>query len=385
MHSRVRYERVQHQAASYLSIYSTISHSDAKLFQLIRVGNLDFAHRIVLAPLTRFRADNGHVPTDIMVEYYAQSARVPGTLLITEATFITARAGGYNNVPGFWSDEQVAGWKKVTDAVHAQGSYVYLQLWQLGRTAKPEILALPDCPRNPGGPYSLVSSDVPLPDKKDASKPRPLTHEEILEYIELFGKAAHNAVHRAGFDGVEIAKKVVSIVGEERAGIRPSPFNTLQVERMRHIQRNYAYLVSRIREDYPRFAFLHVVEPRIAGVSEREVLVGESNDFLRAIWKGPDSEKNGSVYLSAGGYTAESALKDAEELGDLIVFGRYYISNPDLPARVKKNTSFTPYDRSKFYARESLEGYVDYSFADPEAEAFYNAEKEKRERNYTPA
>ncbi|OCB91540.1 NADH:flavin oxidoreductase/NADH oxidase [Sanghuangporus baumii] len=162
--------------------------ADAKLFRPIRVGNLNLAHRIVMSPMTRFRADGAHVPTDIIVEYYAQRGSVP---LITEAAFIAARDGGYGSVP--------------VDAVHDQGSYIYLQLWQLGRTAKPEILALPDCARNPGGPYSLVSSsDIPLPDKENACKPRPLTHEEVPEYIDLFGQAAHNAVHRAGFDGVEV-------------------------------------------------------------------------------------------------------------------------------------------------------------------------------------
>lgn len=99
------------------------------------------------------------------------------------------------------------------------------------------------------------------------------------------------------------------------------------VERMQHVQPTFAYLVSLLREAYPKFAWLHVVEPGIAVLVEREVSEGESNDFLRAIWKGPDSEKNGSVYISAGGYEPESALKAAEEKGDLIAFGRYYISN----------------------------------------------------------
>ncbi|KAL5532353.1 hypothetical protein ACEPAF_5923 [Sanghuangporus sanghuang] len=149
--------------------------ADAKLFRPIRVGNINLVHRIVMSPMTRFRADDAHVPTDIIVEYYAQRASVPGTLLITEATFIAARAGGYDSVPGIWNDEQVAGWKKVTDAVHAQGRTILVS-----------------------------SSNIPLPDKENACKPHPLTHEEILEYIDLFGQAAHNAVHRAGFDGVEV-------------------------------------------------------------------------------------------------------------------------------------------------------------------------------------
>lgn len=96
---------------------------------------------------------------------------------------------------------------------------------------------------------------------------------------------------------------------------------------MKHPQPTFAYLVSCLREAYPRFAYIHVVEPRVSGYLDREVQAGESNDFLRAIWKGPDSEENGSVYVAAGGYTPEIALKDADEKGDLIVFGRYYISN----------------------------------------------------------
>lgn len=238
-------------------------------------------------------------------------------------------------------------------------------MWQLGRAAQPDVLAKPDSPSNQGGPYPYVSaSNVPLPERQGGPSPRPLTHDEILEYIELFGQAAHNAVHRAGFDGVEIhgahgylidqfiqdvsnkrtdewggsienrsrfalevIKKVTSVVGEERTGIRLSPFSTFQGMHMDHPQPTFAYLVSRIRESYPRFAYLHVVEPRVAAGQDRVVLAGESNDFLRAIWKGPDSERNGSVYVSAGGYTPENALTDAEEKGDLIVFGRHYISN----------------------------------------------------------
>lgn len=242
-----------------------MAHSDSKLFKPIRVGNVELKHRVVLAPLTRYRATKAHVPTDLMVDYYSQRATSPGGLLITEATFIAARAGGYEQVPGIWSDEQVEGWKKVVDAVHAQGCYIYMQLWQLGRAALPDVLAKPDSPENPGGPYPYVSSsDVPL-EGRSHGLPRPLTHDEILEYIELFGQAAHNAVLRAGFDGVEIhgahgylvdqftqdvcnkrtdiwggsmenrsrfalevIKKIADTVGEERTAIRLSPFAQFQ-------------------------------------------------------------------------------------------------------------------------------------------------------------
>ncbi|KAL5505025.1 hypothetical protein ACEPAH_7688 [Sanghuangporus vaninii] len=384
-----------------------MAHSNSKLFQPIRIGNLDLAHRVVLAPLTRFHADDAHVPTDLMVEHYAQRASVPGTLLIAEATPVAAKAGGLANLPGIWSDAQIEGWTKIVDAVHAQGSYIYLQIWAMGRAADPSFLAQPDCPQNLGGPHPFVSSsDLPLSDRKDGVKPRPLTHEEILEYIELFGQAAYNAVHRSGFDGVEVhgahgylidqftkdvcnkrtdmwggslenrarfalevLKKVTETVGEERSAIRLSPFADHRDMGMLHPHPTFAYLVSRIREAYPRFSYLHIVEPRVAGVNDRTPRIGESLDFLRAIWKGPESEKNGSVFMAAGGYTAKDALRVAEETGDLIAFGRFYISNPDLPVRIKKEIPFTPYNRATFYLTGKVEGYNDYAFADEETEA----------------
>lgn len=164
---------------------------------------------------------------------------------------------------------------------------------------------------------------------------------------------------------------------------------------MKHPQPQFAHFVSRLRELYPRLSYLHVVEPRVAGTMDRKVLAWESNDFLRVIWKGPDNEANGSVYLSAGGYTPQTAIDDAENKGDLIAFGRLYIPNvsthsvhncpvlnefplelqPDLPMRIKKGLALTPYDRKTFYLRKDPKGYIDYSFADAESEAQYRAYK----------
>jgi NADPH2 dehydrogenase len=190
--------------------------STPKLFQPIQVGDLQLEHRVVLAPLTRVRADKKHVhQLPIAQEYYTQRASVPGTLLITEATFIAAQAGGINNVPGIWSDEQVTAWKKVsfshhspnnllictqiTESVHAKGSFIYLQLWALGRAASPKQLE-----EEGSFPY-VSSSDIPLSNRpKEDPSPRPLTLSEIKEFVELYATAASNAVHRAGFDGVEI-------------------------------------------------------------------------------------------------------------------------------------------------------------------------------------
>ncbi|KAL5483542.1 hypothetical protein ACEPAI_8774 [Sanghuangporus weigelae] len=358
---------------------------EAKLFQPIRVGNLQLSHRVVLPALTRYRNDDAYVPTDLMAKYYRQRASTPGTLLITEATFIAPKAGGIDNFPGIWSDAQVEAWKKVVDAVHAQGSYIFLQLVAMGRVALPAILSRPDSPSNPGGPYPFAApSAISIPTADQSNIPRPLTHKEILEYIDLYGQAAHNAVHRAGFDGVEIhggngclvdqfiqdvsnkrtdqwggsienrirfplevIKKVVSTVGPERTGFRIAPFNTFKGMKMDHPYPTFAALASFLREAQPHIAYLHVIEPR-----------------------GPDSSDNGSAYISGGGYS-EAGMEAAEKNGGLVAFGRYFISNPDLPARIKKSIPLTPYDRSTFYAPKGTYGYADYAFADKESEDNY--------------
>jgi NADPH2 dehydrogenase len=255
--------------------------STSRLFEPIRVGNLALQNRVVLAPLTRIRASNKHVPLPNVKLYYAQRASSPGTLLITEATFIAQRAGGLPNPPGIWSDEQIKAWKEVrlssaagdtgeyltqislcwlqvTDAVHEAGSFIYCQLWALGRTANEKCLRS----ENPDFPY-VSASDVKLDNHEES--PRPLTTEEIKEYVDLHVTAAKNAVEKAGFDGVEIhgangylidqflqdvtnkrtdeyggnvenrsrfglevVEAVVKAIGAEKTGIRLSPWSTFQ-------------------------------------------------------------------------------------------------------------------------------------------------------------
>jgi len=226
-----------------------------KLFEPLKVGSLELAHRVVMAPLTRFRADDRHIPLPFVKRYYEQRASVPGTLLITEATFITPQAGGYNNVPGIWSTEQIQAWKEVTDAVHAKGSYIFCQLWALGRVAVPDNL------RKEG--FKLVSSS-PTPVSSEHEIPEELSEEEIQQYIVDYTQAAKNAIE-AGFDGVElhgangylvdqflqdtcnartdrwggnvenrsrfhleITKSLVKAIGAERVGVRLSPYSTFQ-------------------------------------------------------------------------------------------------------------------------------------------------------------
>ncbi|CCO35946.1 NADPH dehydrogenase 1 [Rhizoctonia solani AG-1 IB] len=151
-----------------------------KLFAPLQVGDLTLAHRVVMAPLTRFRANDNHVHTDLALQYYSQRAEAPGTLLITEATFISPEAGGYDHI---------------TDAVHDRRSYIYLQMWALGRAADPKVLAREGLP--------FVSSS-PTPMEDGAPVPRELSKDEIKRYVDTYVQAAKNAVLKAGFDGVEI-------------------------------------------------------------------------------------------------------------------------------------------------------------------------------------
>lgn len=168
----------------------------APLFSPIQVGKCHLAHRLAYGPMTRFRASDDHVPGPLAVEHYGQRACVPGTLIITEGTIISPRASGYANVPGIWSQAQVDGWKKVTDAVHERGSYIYCQLWALGRGSRPE--AMGDVS---GKGWFVSSSAVPIVEGKE--KPRELTDEEIWGYVGDYAEAAKKSVE-AGFDGVEI-------------------------------------------------------------------------------------------------------------------------------------------------------------------------------------
>ncbi|KAJ7664077.1 hypothetical protein B0H17DRAFT_1092396 [Mycena rosella] len=359
-----------------------------KLFQPIAVGRQQLKHRVVLAPLTRYRSsDPGHVPLlPMMKEYYTQRASTPGTLLVTEATFIAARAGGQSHVPGIWSEEQIAAWKEITDSVHAAGSHFFLQLWALGRAAEPEQLRKED----PSFPF-VSASDVKLTSSNES--PRALTVREIQEYVGMYAQAAKNAL-RAGFDGVEIhgangylidqfiqdvsnkrtddyggrlenrvrfalevVEGVTNAVGAERTGIRLSPWSTFQDMGMADPKPTFTHLVSEIKKSYPNFAYIHVIEPRVAGDNDHAGDDSSSNDFLRAAW----APKR---MISAGGYARDTALARAEEHPDeVIAFGRQFLANPDLPLRLMRGIRLNEPNRETFYRAGSPTGYTDYPFA----------------------
>ncbi|KAI9746103.1 MAG: Chanoclavine-I aldehyde reductase fgaOx3 [Claussenomyces sp. TS43310] len=355
----------------------------SKLFTPLKVGNNTLQQRVVMAPLTRYRADEQGVPLDIVAEYYAQRASVPGTLLISEATFISPRASGYPNAPGIYSEAQIKGWRKVTDAVHAKKSFIWLQLWALGRAASPEVLSKL-------GEKLQSSSAVPMDDK--SPKPEELTEEGIQTFIQDYAQAAKNAIE-AGFDGVEVhgangylidqftqdtcnkrtdawggsvekrakfgtevAKAVVGAVGAERTGIRLSPLSTFQGMKMKDPVPGFSYLTERLKE--LNLAYLHLVESRISGNADVEST--EQIDFLVDIWG-----KTSPIFV-AGGFTSESAKKVADQYPNAdvaVVFGRYFISNPDLPFKLREGIPLTPYNRDTFYKVKSPEGYTDYPFS----------------------
>ncbi|KAF7325332.1 putative inactive dehydrogenase EasA [Mycena venus] len=325
----------------------------------------------------------------------AARALAGGRPLISEGTYIAARAGGF----------QACSWDLVTDAVHTKGSYIYLQLWALGRAADIATLAEEGMPAD-----SYVSaSDVPLlfvspSDVPQAGRraPRPVTVEEIQEYIQLYATAASNAVHKAGFDGVEIhaangylldqflhdrsnirtdayggsvenrtrfplevAEAVVKVVGQKKTGLRISPWGTYSNTYFEHPKPTYAHLVTQLRDRYLEFAYLHVVDPRADG-SETVAAIkdGYSSDFIRDIW-------GDRPLISTGGYTRETALATAEEKGDLIALSRPYIAKPDLPYRLLHGIALAVGNRAHYYIPGSADptGYTDYPFAAPVVES----------------
>lgn len=362
--------------------------STPHLFQPISVGTTNLKHRVVMAPLTRFRSPN-HVPNNLVAEYYGQRASVEGTLLISEATLISPEAGGYDNVPGIWSQDQIAGWNKVTDAIHAKGSKFFLQLWSLGRLAKPEVL------EREGLAY-ISASNVPL---KDTQPPRPITREEISDHIRMYANAAKNAI-AAGADGVEIhnangylldqflrensntrvdeyggsienrarftlevVDAVVAAVGADKVGIRLSPWSPFgELDPGVSPIPQFSYIVTELEKRRLAghgLAYIHAVEPRVRGHNQtEEVSDGASNRFIFDIWQGP--------VIRAGGMTPIAIDAAQENNRTLVAMGRYFIANPDLPFRLANGIDLTHYDRPTFYTDDptSKKGYTTYLFSD---------------------
>ncbi|RDW61143.1 alkene reductase [Aspergillus mulundensis] len=380
------------------------------LFTPLRLGSLSLAHRIIQAPCTRMRstpdpsAPGVWVPNDLNVTYYAQRAS-KGGLMLTEATPISRDAAGYPGVPGIFTPSQIAGWKKVTDAVHAKGGIILCQLWHVGRATTPGML---------GGKTPLAPSDIPMSGNAldgtvyaDAP-PKAMSVEEIKGTVEEYAAAAKRAME-AGFDGVEIhggngylldqflhdnvntrtdsyggsienrARIVLEIIhavtqaiGPDRVGIRLSPYNYFQDTRDSNPQKHWGYLCSQIAAlpESARPAYVHMIEPRfdevldesekIDALETTQEVVKPSLDGFRNVLK-----KGGVSFIAAGNFKAENAgEKISSDGADAVAFGRLFISNPDLPRRLQEGLAVNAYDRATFYGASPPErGYTDYPFA----------------------
>lgn len=358
-----------------------------KLFEPLKIGPYELSSRLVMAPLTRFRADDNHVQLPFVKEYYTQRACVPGTLLITEATFISPGGSGYPNVPGIWTQDQIAAWKEIVESVHQAGGVIFMQLWALGRTANPQI-------KEKEGSGDLLSSSA-VAENSEKAEPRAMTEEEIQQFIQDYATAAKKAVEGAGFDGVEIhgangylvdqftqdvcnmrtdkwggsienrarfglevTKAVVDAVGAGKTGIRLSPFSTFQGMKMENPIPQFSYFMEGLKK--LNIAFVHLVESRISGNADVEAT--EKIDPLIDVWG------DASPVMIAGGFQPDSARRAVnEEYKDkdiAIVFGRHFISNPDLVFRMREDIEFTKYDRDTFYKATSPDGYTDYPFSE---------------------
>jgi N-ethylmaleimide reductase len=348
----------------------------------VTIGNLKLPNRIIMAPLTRRRAGEGNIPTSLMPTYYEQ--RASAGLIISEATPISLQAIGYNNLPGIFTNPQVEAWKKVTSAVHKKGGRIFMQLWHVGRVSHsffqpghvlpvaPSAISAGDVITTPGG---SVKMEVP----------RALETNEISGIIEDYRKAAVNA-QEAGFDGVEVhganaylidqflhqssnhrsdeyggsienrvrfALEVVSVVcsvwGSQRVGIRLSPSNIRYGMDDPEPAALFGYLIEQL--NFFNLAYLHLVEPMLP-LDNHPQMIREVARHFRPLWKGP--------LITAGNYDYEkgqAAIRDG--IADMVAYGRFFISNPDLPERFAKQLPLNKLDTDTFYYGGE-KGYIDY-------------------------
>lgn len=350
------------------------------LFEPYQLGGLTLANRVVMAPLTRNRAGAGLVPNELAATYYAQ--RASAGLIIAEATQVSAQAQGYQDTPGLYTPEQIAGWRKVTDAVHAKGGRIFVQLWHVGRVSHVDL--------QPGGAAPVAPSAIRAATKTfvnnaftDVSEPRALDVGELPGVVNDFRRAAANAI-ASGFDGVEIhgangylleqfikdganqrtdaygvsienrarlllevVSAVVKEIGADRTGVRISPVSPANGISCSDPQPQYGYIVDQLSA--LGVVYLHVVEGATGGTRD---VAAFDYDALRRRFK--------QTYLANNGYDlglATARLNDGK--ADLFAFGRPFIGNPDLVERLKTGAPLTPFNPATVYGGGAT-GYIDY-------------------------
>jgi N-ethylmaleimide reductase len=363
-----------------------------KLFSPIQIGPLSLKHRVVMAPLTRSRSEQpGDVPGDLMRQYYSQRAS-DGGLIISEATSISIASRGWFGAPGLYSDAQVRGWSRITQAVHAKGGFMVSQLWHTGRSSHVDMTGgvipvsasvNPDYWQDPGHLVSAPRGWV------QPSPHRALELSEIPGIIQDYRRAAERA-KKAGFDGVElhaangylidqflqdgsnhrtdlyggsvenrmrllleVVAAMVSVWGGDRVAVRIGPGGTWNGMSDSDPNTLFSHVAAALNPF--GLAYINIIEPRVRGnIVVAEGMAPVASEQLRRIFDGR--------IAAAGGFEPESAeaIIDKGD-ADFVVFGRYFVSNPDLPERIRLRRSLNNYDRSTFYTFDAR-GYTDYPF-----------------------
>jgi N-ethylmaleimide reductase len=351
-----------------------------KLFEPYQLGPITLPNRLVMAPLTRNRAVAGLVPNPLAVEYYGQ--RASAGLLVTEASQVSQQGQGYQDTPGIYSREQVAGWRKVTDRVHDRGGRIFIQLWHVGRISH---VSLQENNQPPVAPSAIRAKGKTFVGGTfaDVSEPRALTLEEIPGIIESFRRGAANAL-QAGFDGVEIhgangylldqfakdganrrtdgyggsienrarlmlevSKAVVAEAGAGRTGIRISPVTPANDISDSNPQPLFDHIVDHLNA--LKLVYIHVIEGATGG--PRDIAPFDYGSLRRRF---------SGAYIANNGYDLELANKVlAANEADLIAFGKPFIANPDLVERLKRGASLNVPDKATFYGG-GAKGYTDY-------------------------
>lgn len=349
----------------------------SKLFEPLKAGAFQLPNRVVMAPLTRCRAAAGRVPTPLMAQYYAQ--RASAGLILSEATSVTPQGVGYPDTPGIWSEEQVAGWKQVTAAVHAAGGRILLQLWHVGRVSHPDFLNgdLPVAPSAiaPEGHVSLLRPQRPF------VTPRALELSEIPGIIEAYRHGAENA-RRAGFDGVEIhgangylldqflqdstnhrtdayggsienrarllleaTDAAIGVWGADRVGVHLAPRGDAHTMGDSNPLATFGYVAEQLGQRGIAFIFTR------EGLGENRISPALKQRF-------------GGVLIANEGFTRETAEQEiASGHADAVSFGKDFIANPDLPARLQRHAPLNAWHGETFYGygqQDLAVGYTDY-------------------------
>ena len=356
--------------------------SNTNLFSPVQLGSYNLPNRIVMAPMTRLRAIDS-IPNSLMAEYYAQ--RASAGLIVTECTMVSPLSNGYMNCPGIYSNEQTEAWKQITDAVHQKNGKIFLQLWHSGRVCHPSLLN----GEMPIAPSAIAAvGELHTPEGKVAMEtPRALETDEISGVVQQFALGAENAM-KAGFDGVElhgafgylidqfledisnqrtdkyggsvenrarflleVVEAVTKVWGGNRVGIKLSPSNTFYGMGDSNPKETFGYVIDALN----RFglAYIHLMEPNPIDLKNKNVM-NPVVPYFRKIYKGN--------VIANGGFNKETGNKAlANSDADLVSFGRFYISNPDLPQRLEQNAPLNEPNPKTFYGA-GKEGYTDYSF-----------------------